>query len=163
MQEAERQAAAERAEQLEQERRKAEEATRVAEIERVALNKERQMLVVRAEGSAVIAKAGPGLTTSGRVKVPATIEVSAVASNVLSGEVGPVVAGAANLADAEVTSTKTVSFFTLPVLCFSQCNAVCSHTRMRWFGVLQLLSWCFSPVFRVYAFCRISASQLLER
>lgn len=108
MQEAERQAAAERAEQLERERQQAAEAVKAAETERVALNKERQMLVARAEGSAVIAKAGPGLTTSGRVKVPATIEVSAVASNVLSGEAGPVVCGAAHLADAEVSSTNSL-------------------------------------------------------
>lgn len=109
VQEAERQAAAERAEQLERERRQAAEAAAAAEKERVALNKERQMLVARAEGTAVIGKAGLGLTTSGRVKVPATIEVSAEATNVLSGEAGPVVAGAAHLEDAKVSCTEAGS------------------------------------------------------
>jgi hypothetical protein len=104
MQVAERKAAAERAEQLDRERQQAEAAAKAAEQERVALNRQRQMLVARAEGTAVIAKAGPGLTTSGRIKVPATIEVSAVVSNVLSGEAGPVVCGAANVTDAEVSS-----------------------------------------------------------
>jgi hypothetical protein len=108
MQAAEKKAAEEREEQLTRERQQAEAAAQAAEQERQELNRQRQMLVARAEGSAVIAKAGPGLTTSGRVEVPATIEVSAVVSNVVAGEAGPVISGAANVTDAEVRSLEAV-------------------------------------------------------
>ena len=103
LQVAEREAAAKRAEQLEQERQQAVEAVKAAEQEKAALNKLRDMLVVRAEGSAVVAAAGPGLTTSGKVSVPAQIEVSAEVRNVLAGEAGPVIGGAADVADATVS------------------------------------------------------------
>lgn len=112
LQEAEREAAAKRVERLERERQQAAEAAKAAEAEKLALNKLRDMLVARAEGSAVIAAAGPGLTTSGRVSVPATMEVSAEVKNVIAGEAGPVIGGAADVADAQVSLCCAVQRFT---------------------------------------------------
>jgi hypothetical protein len=102
-------AAEERARQEEEARQAALATARAAEEERQALNKQRHMFIVRAEGRAAIAKAKAGLMTDGRIQMPASVEVSAEAANVLAGEVGPVVRGTANLADAEVCAGPRVS------------------------------------------------------
>lgn len=80
----------------------AQAAARAIAEERAALQKQRQMFVVRANGRAAASKARPGLVTDGPVTLPAAVEMAAEVSNVLVGELGPITRGAATLDEGKV-------------------------------------------------------------
>lgn len=102
LQEAARKAAAENEERRLREVAAAEAAALAAAEERAALQKQRHMFVIRADGRVAASKARPGMVTDGQVTLPATVEMAAEVGNVLVGELGPVTRGAATSDEAQV-------------------------------------------------------------